>query len=259
MGSVFSNSHILKGFIARDIKGRFAGTIGGISWALINPVVSLVIYYYIFSLVLRIPITREETGTDSFFIFFLTGFFPWIILSESLSKSVGILVDNANLITKVVFPIQFLHAGSILSTLLIHSAGLVLFLFFLISKGYLHPAWLYIPVVMILQMFFIWGLSFFLSSLCVFFRDTRELFGIFLMVWFYATPIIYPAHMIPENLTVFLTMNPMTTFVDLYRQIILLHEMEWHSLFQALLFSGAAYLSGLFFFVKTRPAFGDVL
>ena len=185
--SAYRHKHLLKEFLSRDIRGRFAGSAAGILWTLINPAANIVVYIFLFSLVLRIRVTAQETGTDSFVVFFLSGIFPWLMFAEGLSRSVGCLVDNADLITKVVFPIELLPLSTILATAIVNGIGMVFFLLYLIPAGFLHIAWLLLLVLIPIQIVFTWGLANVLAAGCVFLRDIREVLGILLLLWFYAT------------------------------------------------------------------------
>jgi lipopolysaccharide transport system permease protein len=257
--AIFGYRHLLEEFISRDIRGRFIGSMAGIFWTVIHPLVNILVYYFIFSMVMRIRVTFEETGTNSFFVFFLSGFFPWLIFSESLSKSVGILIDNANLISKVVFPVELLPAGVVISTFIINGIGMLFFLIYLFVIGYGHIFWLYLPALMLLHFIFIWGICNMLSALCVFIRDIREMLGIFLNVWFYATPVIYPVSMVPDFMRVVIGINPMNMFTELYRGILLTHQISVPAVIVVAIFSAMSYLFGAYIFMRAKPAFGDVL
>lgn len=259
MKAIYRNSHLLKEFCLRDIRGRFAGSFGGILWALLTPFISLIIYYYVFSLVLKIPISNHETGTDSFLIYFLSGFFPWLIFSDSLNKSVGILSENANLITKVIFPVEILPTAVNFSSFFIHFIGMGIFLFFLMFQGYISPFWLLLPFIFLSHFLFVLGCSFLFSTLGVFVRDMREIIGILLMIWFYATPIIYPISMVPDSILPFLKMNPMFIYVGLYRGVLLAQQIDWVQLMFASCIGIGVYGIGALFFLRAKPAFGDVL
>ena len=259
LASARNHRHLLKEFVIRDVKGRFAGSMGGVLWTLINPAANIAIYIFLFSLVLRIQVTARETGTDSFVIFFLTGMFPWLIFSEGLSRSVSCLVDNANLITKVVFPVELLPLSVVLSALVVNGIGMLLFLTCLLPAGCMHVSWLLLLILISAQVVFTWGLACMLAAVCVFLRDIRELLGIALLVWFYATPIIYPFSMVPAQMRAFMTFNPMCTFVGLYRDALLVHQIHWLSVVYICIFSVVSYGIGAWFFMRAKPAFGDVL
>ncbi len=257
--SVKTHFHLLREFIAKDIKGRFAGSMAGILWALITPLSHIIIYYFIFSTVMRIQITPAETGTDSFFIYFLSAFFPWTILSESIIRSSGVLLENSNLITKVVFPVELLPICSLASSLIINGIGYILFLAYLAILDLFHPVWLVLIPAMMLYLIFISGLTYLLAALCVFLRDIRELTGQFLMIWFYATPVIYPISMIPDGFADIIKWNPASLYIHIFREILLFHRFPADAAVPALAFSLFSYCLGAWFFMKSKNAFGDVL
>ena len=102
---------LLKEFVKRDIHGRFVGSAGGLLWTILTPLSQVIIFSFLFNTVFKIRLSRLEVGTESFIIFFLAGLFPWMAFSESLTRSTGILLEHANLITKVVFPTELLPTG----------------------------------------------------------------------------------------------------------------------------------------------------
>jgi len=257
--SIYNHFHLLKGFVSRDIKGRFAASFGGLIWTILSPLATIIAYFFIFSIILRISITPEETGTGRFSIFFLCGFFPWNLLADSLSKAVGVLVAEASIITKVVFPVELLPVSIVISTLVVNSIGFFIFLVYLSFAGYMHLYWLLIPVALMLEAFFIMGIAFFVSALCVFFRDIGELLGIIILLWFFGTPVIYPSSMAPSRLEWFYDLNPMVAYVGFIRKVILQHTFDHQSFLIMCICAMISYMLGTWFFMRSKGAFGDVL
>jgi lipopolysaccharide transport system permease protein len=258
-GSAWSHRGLLKSFVVKEISGRFEGTFVGVLWAVLQPLATLVAYFFVFSVVLRMRVTFEEHGTDSFAVFFLSGMLPWLFFSDALTRSVGCLVDNGNLITKVVFPVEVLPSSKVLTALLLNGVGIALFLMYMAIKGYFGMAWLLILVVLAVHVLFTLGLACFLSAACVFIRDIRELLGVILMIWFFATPIIYPASMIPASFKSFMAFNPMVIFARLYRELMLRNLVVWEDLLKATVLGLLVCAFGMWFFMRAKPAFGDVL
>jgi lipopolysaccharide transport system permease protein len=170
---------------------------------------------------LLVYISQAESGTDNFTIYFLTGFFPWFMFAESLSRSAVSLIENAQLITKVVFPVELIPASVVFSSFIINGIGMVCFLLCLIGFGYFHFIWIGLLYLIAAQILFTWGISNLLASLCVFVRDIKELLVIILMVWFYFTPIVYPVSLLPKAFQKLMVINPMWDFINLYRQVLL--------------------------------------
>ncbi len=257
--SCFRYHHLLFGFVKREIKGRFAGSMAGIFWAVISPLATIAVYTFIFSILMRIQITREETGTDSFLLYFLAGFFPWLIFSDGLTRASGSLLDNASLITKVVFPVELLPFSGVLTSVTINGIGLLFFAVILVFHGYLTLSWFFLFPVIIAQVVFTWGLANLLAGLSVFIRDTREFLNVLLLVWFFSTPVIYPLSMVPESIRPVLSLNPMAMAVGAYRQVFLLNEIPIGNLGYLTGLAVCCYLAGSWFFTRAKPAFADVL
>lgn len=250
---------LLRGFIGREIKGRFAGNMAGMTWALLNPLATLLVYMFVFSIVLRISVTVEETGTDSFFIYFVTGFVPWLIFSDSLARATGSILEHASIVTKVIFPVELLPLTSVLSGLLINGLGLILLVLYLPFHGFVSPHWLFLLLILPVQLLFTLGAGMLLSSACVYLRDIREIITVILMVWFFSTPIIYPLSMVPEHIQSIIKLNPMYMFVTLYREALILHTLDINLLLFAALMALLTYMAGSLFFARVKPGFGDVL
>ncbi len=259
MASAGSHPYLLREFVAKDVKGRFAGSMGGLLWTVINPLAMILVYIFAFSIVLRVRVTAAETGTDIFAVFFLAGLFPWLFCMEGLSRSMGCVTGNANLVTKVVFPVELLPLGMVLAVFLTNGLGMLVFLGYLALEGYAHFTWLLVGLLAVLQLVFVWGVASFLAAASVFFRDLNELVNILLRLWFFATPIIYPISMVPEAFRPVMFFNPMAHFVTLYRELLLVHRVDWASLGEVAVFSALCYAGGTWFFMRARGAFGDVL
>jgi len=251
--------HLLWGFVSRAVKGRFAGLMGGFLWIIFSPLANILVYFFIFSIIFKIKVVIAETGTSNFLIFFLAGYCPWLILAESLTYSTGILIQNTSTITRVIFPVELLPLSAVLSSTLLNIFGFFLFLAYIALAGFGSITWAYALPVLLLQIFFTIGIAFFLSALNVFIRDVQEMLPIIIMIWFHVTPIIYPLSLVPEAARPILLWNPMAMFVLLYRDAFLLHQLHWVWLLRVTIMAAASYLIGTWFFMRARPAFGDVL
>ncbi len=251
--------HLLFEFVNRDIRGRFAGTFAGTLWTVINPIATMLAYFFVFSVVIKMRVTVEEVGTNNFLIFFLSGFFPWLMFSESLIKAVNSLVVQSGLITRMVFPVELLPLSALLSSFILNGAGFLLFLLYLAFAGYGHPSWVFLPLLVVMEMLFALGLSWLLAALCVFIRDIAEVLNIVIMLWFFGTPVIYPGSMVPASLRPLFDLNPMFFFIRGYRELLLFHRLDPWLVLELLFFSLFVCLLGGWFFARLKPSFGDVL
>ena len=257
--SVIRHRQLLSEFVVRDIKGRFAGSFAGMLWTILTPMATILSYGFVFSVVLRVTVTVDETGTDRFILFFLSGFFPWILFADSLTRSVGAVVAQSHLVTKVVFPVELIPTSTTLSVFILNTTGFLIFLVWLAGCGFLHWTWLFIPVVMGALLLFSLALSFFLSALCVFIRDTAECLNIFMMLWFFSTPVIYPASLVPDAMVPWLSVNPMTLFTECMRDILLKHQVDGILILALWGIAIMALVPCIWVFMRSKPAFGDVL
>jgi lipopolysaccharide transport system permease protein len=250
---------LLWGFVRNEIRGRFAGSIGGFVWSLLTPLATLLMYIFVFSVVLKMRLKPMETGTDSFAVYFLAGFLPWAAFTEALSNATDIFLGKVNLITKVAFPLELLPLTGTIVPFSLNALGFVMYLVYLILKGYFHLAWLWLPVVVVAHMIFSLGLVILISSMSVFLRDIKQFIGVALSLWFFLTPIIYPLSMVPEKLHWVIKLNPMYPFIELYHQVLLHHTITWGLLGHSLGLAAISFIGAVLFFGRSKHAFADVL
>jgi lipopolysaccharide transport system permease protein len=255
----WTHRSLLYGFLEQDIKGRFAGSMGGLLWSVIIPLVNIFIYIFVFSVVMKIRIQPEETGTDEFAIYLLAGMLPWLAFSEALSRSTPALLEKAGLITKVHFPVHILPYVMVFSSFILNGLALLLFLIYLAFSGYLSQLWLFFPLLLILHVLFTLGLAAFAAALCVFLRDLQQLMTVILSLWFFLTPIIYPLSMVPEPYSNWLVWNPTFYFAELYRDLLLQSSVDMFTFSWVAAMSVGVWLAGGWFFMRIKHAFGDVL
>jgi ABC-type polysaccharide/polyol phosphate export permease len=218
----------------RDVRSRYKRTVFGNAWSLVNPLAAMLIYTMVFGFFLRIqPSPGDPSGLDVFALWLLCGLLPWTFLSNAMGVGMTSLLDNANLVMKVYLPRSVLVASAVLAlgvTFLIEMAvlsGVIL--------GFGNNVLLKIPIAlgfMILLALFALGLGLGLSVLNVYFRDTQHFVAIFLQIWFYLTPILYPltyvqqaqdrlaadGHDVP--LVTLFKLNPAEHYVSVFRNLL---------------------------------------
>ncbi len=254
-----SNYRLFHNFVKQDFFGQFAASVGGFLWLFLTPVVQIATYAFVFRYVfgMRGP---EEFGETSFVIFMVIGYLPWFAFADAVSKSPGLLLEKASLITKVMFPTQIVPIVGTLVPYLTHGIGFGLLLVYLAVVGYLNWLWLWLPLVFFLQFLFTMGLVAVLAALCVFLRDLQQLVGLLVFIWFFLTPIVYPIGMIENEFVQTLYLfNPMHSFVNIYREVILLGNLPLINLQIIVPVSLLSYVLGGWFYMRIKHAFGDVL
>jgi len=245
-------------FARQEFFGQFAGSLFGIVWLFVTPLVNIVIYSFVFSIVFRAPMP-ENFGEVSFVVFLMIGYLPWFAFADAVGKAPGMLLEKAPLITKVMFPVQIVPQVGGLVPYMVHGIAIFVFLIYLAARGYFHWMWLWMPLALALQLLFTLGVVAILSALCVFLRDIQQLVVLLLTAWFFLTPIIYPLELIPETYQGWMMLNPMHHFVQFYRELILLGNFSMDSFLVMLPAALVSFCAGGWLFMRIRHAFGDVL
>ena len=257
-GHLASKVFLLKEMVVRDLRARYAGSGLGIAWAFAHPILWMLLYTGVFSLVLRVPV---EAGYASFPEFLMAGLLPWMAISEGIARCASVLVDNASMVKKTVFPLDTLVLSIVVSAAVSESIAFLVFGVYVGWLGHLRIQWLLLAVpALALQVLLSFGLGCIAATLTAFVRDTTHAVGIVLTVGFYATPIVYPASLVPARLKPLLQANPITHLVDLYRRAFTLHAApDPASLAYLTVFSLLAAAAGAAVFARARPHFADLI
>ena len=246
----------------RNVVGRYRGSLMGMVWSLLNPILMLTVYTLVFSVVLKI---RWGGGSGQsnldFATFLFTGMIVHALFSESLVRSPTLITGNVQYVKKVIFPLEILAWVTVLSALF-HAfiSTLILVGFLFIFKATLHWTFLLAPVVMFPLLILSVGTSWFLASLGVFIKDIAQIVGVLSTVLFFVSPILYPVTALPEDLRALAYINPLTLIIEQFRGVLLLGDVPswWHWVLYLIASLIVAWL-GLVWFQKTRRIFPDVL
>ena len=258
--ALISHRQAIQIFVNRDIRGRYVNSALGLWWAVIQPLALLALYTFVFSRIMSIRFS-ESASTADFALYVFCGLLPWLAVADALTRSSSVLLEQAPLIKKVVFPSEILPVHLVLSALLVELVGLAVFLGIVIVGGRL-PGWslLALPIVVALQFVFMTGLAWLLATFAVYLRDVRQVVGLVLTLWMFLTPIVYPASIVPARYQWVLDVNPMTTIVYAYRAALLDDRMP--TLVPLALFAGIAFVvfvSGHWVFMRSKRTFADLL
>ncbi len=211
---------LLKELVQRDFQSRYAGSLLGFLWPFLLPLWQLVLFSFVFSTVLKIPLTGERT--ESFALFLFCGLLPWMAVNEGITRSATAITDNPNLVKNVHFRSEILVVSIVLGALLQEAVALAVFLVILAALGELSVGTMPILAIALpLQIALTLGLGLLLCCVHTLFRDTAQLLSMVVMGWFYLTPIVYPRSLVPPRFQAWIQWNPLTTLVDLYRQALL--------------------------------------
>jgi lipopolysaccharide transport system permease protein len=237
----------------KDIKTRYKNAFLGFLWMILMPILQMIVIGFVFSLFLKVP-------TTDYFPFLFAGLLPWNFFSISLPSATSSIVANRDLIDKSNFPSMTIPFSIVLSNFFHFLIALFFFLIVLVVLGKTSINLLFLPIILLWQLFLISGFSTLVSSLYVFYRDILYLVQAFLILIFYALPIIYPLTIIPKNYLPLFYLNPLTGLISSYRMSLLGENILpfWlltiHFIFAILIF-----ILGFWVFRRKSPWFTDWL
>ena len=245
--------------ISIEIKGRFAGSFGGLFWHFIHPVLMLIVYLFVFIYIFKLRIGAGG-GTWASAIYIMAGLFPWFIVAEGLLRGTSSLVENAGLIQKTAFPTEILIGKAVLAPVVSYGIAIVLLTAYKAVFGGYVKIILLLPLIMFFQILFTLGLAFFTAAVSVFFRDIIQMIQILINFWIYVTPILYPMNMLPDWAKKLMFLNPLYPLVAIYQSLFLNGTIEIsYLLFLMIFWSLAFFFLGSFFFIKLKYEFADWL
>jgi ABC-type polysaccharide/polyol phosphate export permease len=246
--------------VKRDFQQRYVGSAAGWIWGLIHPLVLLASYWFIFGYILKVA-PNKDLAHGNYALFLFAGMLPWMLFSETLSRSTSSMLDQANLITKTVFPSEIVPISIFLSAMVSHFLA-VMMLFVAVAVT-LHQVtlWLFLlPVFSALLGLLAVGLSWVSSSLQVYLRDTAQVVTVILIFWMWVTPIFIPESSFPPKTHLVLVLNPITYVARCYRNVLLSAQPpSLHDVAILVVVSTGVFVLGGLFFRHMKRGFADVL
>ncbi len=260
--SLWHNRQLIWQMARRDISSRYRGSVIGLAWSFINPILLLLVYTFVFSGIFksRWSTDANESKTD-FAIIIFAGLVVFNLFSELVNRSPGLIVFNVNYVKKVIFPLEILPwvaLGSALFHAMI-SLFMLLLVEFIIN---LSIPWtiIFFPLILLPLIFASVGFAWFLAALGVFVRDIGQITSLFTMLLFFLSAIFYPVSAIPEKYQIWFQLNPLVPIIAESRNSLVFGEPpNWVSLSIALLISLIIAFTGFWWFQKVRKGFADVI
>lgn len=244
----------------RDLLARYKGSALGILWAIITPVVTIAIFTFIFAGIFGARFGSSGTKWD-YAVYLFCGLLPWSMFQESVQQSALTIVNHANLVKRVVFPLEVLPIAQSLAALGTQLFGTVALIacIVILHKG-ISPTILWLPVLLIPQLLMAIGAAWLVAALGVFLRDIAQGLGLLLMAWMFLTPIIYPETVVPEHYRRFIEINPFTALMRSYRRIFIEGtNPDWNGLGYFFLIAVGVFGFGYWWFARSRKNFADVV
>lgn len=253
---LYKHRDLLVAWTMRIIRARYQQSVLGGFWAILQPLATVAIFSVIFSYF--IPV---DTGAIPYPIFSYTAMVPWLLFSTSLADMVESVVTNMNIVGKIFFPREILVISALLARVLdfLIAYALLIVLMLVYGLPVFQLTWLYLPVILIVQLSLALGLGLIGAALNVFYRDIRHLIALVIQLWFYATPIIYPVTVVPERFRPFYFLNPMAGVIEGYRSVMLNGTRPESSFTLSAIVAFAILLLGYWFFKRVEFKFADVI
>lgn len=252
---IWAHRELLYFLVWRDLKARYKQTSLGISWVILQPLLMTIVFAVVLGKFVRVP-----TGAVPYALFLVAGLLPWIFFSNAVSSGSYSLIVNSHMITKVYFPrliIPIAAVGVRLADFLI--ASLVLVALMPVFGWPLSWRLLLLPLLVLHLALLALGLSAWLSALNVRYRDAGTALPVLLQLWMFASPIVYPATLVPERWKLIYELNPLAGIVGGFRSAVLGLNFELGSLAASLLITLIVLVSSTFVFKRLEDDFADII
>lgn len=259
--TLYKNSYLLKQLVKKDIKQRYQGSILGILWTFIVPILMLVIYTFIFSEVFQAKWDIDTSDKYQFALVLFCGLCVFNMVGEVMNRSTVLIASNTNYVKKVIFPLEMLPVVITLSSLF---TCLVSFVILIIAKLILYnnvspTLYLIIPMFIPLIILAV-GLGLFISAVSVYLKDVGNAISVIVTVLMYMSPVFFPLSAVPESFRGVCEVNPMTYIIENFRNVVLYGEMiNWEYYGISCLVALVFYFIGKGVFMRAKEGFADVL
>lgn len=252
---LYNYREMIFSLVKRDLRGRYKGSVLGFLWTFLNPLLQLVVYTVVFSVIMK-------AGIDKFYLFLFVALVPWLFFGTCLSGGASCIWAQQDMVKKIYFPREVLPLSYTISQFInMLLSFLVIFVALIVSGvGIRIEALLYLPLIMIIEFVLALGITFIVSAVTVYFRDLEYILGIVQMAWMYMTPVLYSIDMVPEEYQFLFGFNPMTPIVGAYRDILYYKQIpDINTLLQASVLGIIVLLIGIGVFGRLKRNFAEEL
>lgn len=259
---LLSHLYLIKTFTIREIQNRYKGSLLGILWALITPILMLLVFSFVFGEIFQAK-WPGNTGTNKidFAINLFIGLSIFWYFADILAKSPTIISSVPNYVKKVIFPLEILPLVTILSTLVYLIINfIIIFITILITSNHISITIISIPLLIVITIPLLLGISLLLSAIGVYAKDIGVIIGVFINLLMFLSPIFYPISAIPEKMIWLFNLNPLTAIIEESRKVLLYNSWpDWNIVFVYTIISLLVYYVGNKIFKITKKGFADVI
>lgn len=259
--TIAQNHRLIRSMARRDILARYRGSFGDVFWTVLNPLLLMSTYFFVFGIVLQTRFGADQSRTG-FALYFLAGMLPWLAFSEPVGRAASVILEHRNFVKKLVFPLDTLPVNHVVSGLITEFFGAGVFVTgLLIIRHTVPAAVLWLPVLLVPQLLFTLGVCWFLAALGVYMRDLGQIMALVLTLWFFITPICYPeSTSLSPAISAVMRQNPLYVLVRGYRAVFLEgHAPELLPVLKLWAIALALFFLGHVWFARLRKSFADVI
>ncbi len=252
---IYLYREMIASLVRKDLRGRYKGSVLGFFWTFLNPLMQLLVYSLVFSIIVRVEV-------EKYYLFLFVALIPWIFFSSALTSGSGVILNQKDMVKKIYFPREVLPIAHALTNFInMLFSFIVVFIVILISGvGINFIALLYLPLIMLIEFTLVLGITFLTSSITVYMRDLEHIMTILNMLWMYLTPILYSITMIPEVYLPYIQLNPMTAVIVAYRDILYYAQVPHiQTLLSAVIMAVVVLVVGYLVFTKIQRYFAEEL
>ena len=252
---IYNYRQMIFSLVRKDLRGRYKGSVLGFMWTFINPLLQLMVYTIVFSVIMR-------SGIEQYYLFLFVALVPWIFFSSALTGGSTSILGSGDMVKKIYFPREVLPMAYITSSFVnMVLSFLVVFAVLLVTGyGFNFAALLYLPLIMVVEYILALGIALLSSALTVYFRDLAYILNIISMAWQFLTPVMYSAAQVPARLMPIWRLNPMTPVIDAYRDILYYKQIpKVSTLTEALVLGVVILVVGELVFSKLQRGFAEEL
>lgn len=243
-----------------ELKYRYAGSSLGFFWNIVNPILQIIVYTFVFSNIMQAKMESLK-GTSGFSLYLCAGMFGWLAFNECVTRGTNTFIECSSFLQKLSVPEYIFVAQKSLSSLFSCLINyIIIFSYSVFVSGPITLYWLYIPVILVLFLLFAHGLAMFLATINVFFRDTIQIINVIMMIWMWITPIVYVKEILPPQYWAILNINIVYPFIKTLQQIIVFGQApEIIEIVKMLAITGGSIFIGYFFMKKNISEIRDLV
>lgn len=217
--NLYEYRELLKTSVKKDVRGKYKNSFLGVLWSFLNPLLQIAVYAFVFDKILG-------AGEPNYAVFICCGLIPWTFFSAAVNRCAYTMIENGGIIKKVFFPREILPISVVTAEAVNFAISSVIIVCFVLLNGLgFYWTWIFYPILLMVLYFFLIAISFFVSSITVYFRDLQHFIGVILQLLFYATPIAYASSRVPTQFSWIVKLNPVAYVIEGFRSIFIYHSI----------------------------------